>query len=183
IFVVMLASGYVAHLLGMTVIVGGFMAGLAMPVRKPLFADMSHRLAELTGTILLPIFLAFSGLGTDFTRLSVAALGGLGLFLLGGIVSKWLGGAALARLGGMSWAEGNVLGVLMNCRGLLVLVVALEGVQANVISPVAQVGAVMMALITTAMTGPLFDRFMRSVPTDEPPTGDTRSALADTLTA
>jgi Kef-type K+ transport system membrane component KefB len=178
IIIMTLGSGYVAHLLGLTVIVGGFMAGLVLPARKPLFADMTSRLGEFTATILLPVFLAFSGLGTDFTMLSTAALGGLGLFLLGGIVGKWLGGAALARLGGLSWAEGNVLGVLMNCRGLLVLVVALEGVQANVISGVTQVGAVMMALITTAMTGPLFDRFIRSVPADEPQRGAGTAALA-----
>lgn len=178
---VALVSGWAAHQLGLTVIVGGFMAGLVLPARERLFADMSARLAELTGTILLPVFLAFSGLGTDFTALSTAALGGLGLFLLAGIVGKWLGGAALARLGGLSWAEGNVLGVLMNCRGLLPLVVALEGVQANVISGVAQVGAVMMALITTAMTGPLFNRFMRSVQTEETYPGD--EALAGSRTA
>ena len=168
IFIVMFASGYVAHLLGLTVIVGGFMAGLILPVRKPLFADMDGHVGELSRTILLPIFLAFSGLGTDFTKLSMAALGGLALFLAAGIAGKWAGGAAFARLGGLSWREGNVLGVLMNCRGLLVLVVALEGVQAGVITGVAQVGAVMMALITTAMTGPLFDRFIKAVPTEQP---------------
>jgi Kef-type K+ transport system membrane component KefB len=172
-FIVTLASGYVAHLLGLTVIVGGFMAGLVMPVRKPLFADMSNRLAELTATILLPIFLAFSGLVTDFTKLSAAALGGIVLFLVAGIAGKWVGGTVLARAGGLSWAEGNVLGVLMNCRGLLVLVVALEGFQAGVITGVAQVAAVLMALITTAMTGPLFDRFIKAVPGEQPVAGRT----------
>jgi Kef-type K+ transport system membrane component KefB len=181
-FIVTLASGYVAHLLGLTVIVGGFMAGLVMPVRKPLFADMGARLAEFTGTILLPIFLAFSGLVTDFTSLSMAALGGIVLFLVAGIVSKWVGGAVLARAGGLSWAESNVLGVLMNCRGLLVLVVALEGVQAGVITGVAQLAAVLMALITTAMTGPLFDRFIQAVPSTEPlPTDTTADELSPIL--
>ncbi len=48
------------------------------------------------------------------------------------------------------------------------LVVALEGFQAGVIAEVAQVAAVLMALITTAMTGPLFDRFIKAVPTEQP---------------
>jgi Kef-type K+ transport system membrane component KefB len=164
VLILLFASGYVAHLTGLTVIVGGFMVGLVMPVRKAMFADMSARLAELTGTILLPIFLAVSGLATDFTRLPAAALGGLALFLFAGIVSKWAGGAVFARAGGMTWAEGNVLGILMNCRGLLVLVVSLVGVQSNVITPVMQLGGVLSALITTAMTGPLFDRFVERVP-------------------
>ncbi len=162
ILVVLFASGYVAHQIGINVIVGGFLAGMVLPARKGLFADMTARLAELTGTVLLPIFLAFSGLTTDFTQLSVAALGGIAVFLLAGIVGKWAGGAVFARAGGLSWAEGNVLGILMNCRGLLVLVVALVGVQNGVITPVMQLGGVLMALITTAMTGPLFDRFIGS---------------------
>jgi Kef-type K+ transport system membrane component KefB len=164
IVIVTIASGYVAHQLGLTVIIGGFMAGIVLPERASLYDDMSERLAEITGTILLPIFLAFSGLATDFTLLTSDALLGIGLLLLAGIVGKWAGGAVLARLGGSTWAEGNVLGVLMNCRGLLVLVVALIGVQQGVITPVLQLGAVLMALITTAMTGPLFDRFVKRVP-------------------
>lgn len=164
VLVMLFASGYVAHLLGLTVIVGGFVAGLVLPARKPLYEAMTQRLGELTGTVLLPIFLAFSGLGTDFTKLSVGALAGIALFLVAGVVAKWGGGAVLARAGGLSWAEGNVLGILMNCRGLLVLVVALVGIQGGVITPVMQLGAVLMALITTAMTGPLFDRFAARLP-------------------
>jgi len=90
-------------------------------------------------------------------------------------VAKWAGGAAFARIGGFSWAEGNVLGILMNCRGLLVLVVALVGVQNRVITPVMQLGAVLMALITTAMTGPLFDTFSRRLA--EPPTPSAPTAV------
>lgn len=159
IFMVLLASSYVAHQLGINVIVGGFIAGMVLPARAPMFAAMSERLSEVTGTVLLPVFLAFSGLGTDFTKLSAAALPGLAVFLVAGIVSKWAGGAVFARVGGLSWQEGNVLGILMNCRGLLVLVVSLVGVQQGVITPVMQLGGVLMALITTAMTGPLFDKF------------------------
>ncbi len=163
-FVVLFGSGLAAHLLGLTVIVGGFMAGIVMPVRERLSSDMSQRLSQLTASVLLPIFLAFSGLSTDFTRLSRDAIGGLLLLVLAGIVAKWAGGAVFGRLGGLTWVEGNALGVLMNCRGLLVLVVGLVGVQNGVITPVLQLGAVLMALITTAMTGPLFDRFAKRLP-------------------
>jgi Kef-type K+ transport system membrane component KefB len=164
IVIVVFLSGYMAHLLGLTVIVGGFVAGLVLPVRKPLFAEMNDRLGELTRTVMLPIFLAFSGLVTDFTRLPKTAVGGLALILIVAIVSKWAGGAVFARLGGLSWPEGNVIGVLMNCRGLLVLVVALVGLSNNVITPVLQLGAVLIALITTTMTGPLFDVMIRKIP-------------------
>ncbi len=163
IFLVITASGLVAHLLGLTVIVGGFMAGAVLPIRKPLFSIFDSRLGDLTSAILLPIFLAVSGLATDFRQLTGEAIPGLLVLIVAGIVSKWVGGAAMARAGGLTWSEGNVIGVLMNCRGLLVLVVALVGVRAGIITPVMQLGAVLMALITTTMTGPLFDATLRRV--------------------
>lgn len=168
-FITLTASGVFAELLGLTVMVGGFVAGLVLPARKQLFADVENRVGELTGTILLPIFLAFSGLGTDFTQLSGAAFSGLAILLIAAIGAKWAGGAVFARLSGLSWAEGNVLGILMNCRGLMVLVVALVGVQNGVITPVMQLGGVLIALITTAMTGPLFDRYIGSIPESHDP--------------
>ena len=168
IIILLFASAYVAHKLGINVIVGGFLAGAVLPARQQLFRDMAARLSDFTAIILLPIFLAFSGLATDFTRLGLAFLGGIAIFLVAGIVGKWAGGALFARLGGLSWAEGNVIGILMNCRGLLVLVVALIAFNQNVISAPLQVGGVLMALVTTAMTGPLFDAFIRKVPGAEP---------------
>ncbi|MBI2169758.1 MAG: cation:proton antiporter [Actinobacteria bacterium] len=164
IVILMTVSAYVADRLGVNVIVGGFLAGAILPARAQLFKVLSAHMSELTGTILLPVFLAFSGLNTDFTKLGVGAMGGLTLFVAAGIVGKWLGGAVAARAGGLSWAEGNAVGILMNCRGLLVLVVALIAFQGGAISPVMQVGGVLMALITTAMTGPLFDVALKRLP-------------------
>ncbi len=164
ILVLVLASSYVAHKIGINVIVGAFLAGAVLPARKELFRDLSSHLAELTGTFLLPIFLAFSGLNTDFTTLGAAFVVGLSIVVVAGIAGKWLGAAVFARAGGLSWAEGNVLGVLMNCRGLLVLVVGLIGFQQGIISAQMQVAGVVMALVTTAMTGPLFDAFSRRLP-------------------
>jgi Kef-type K+ transport system membrane component KefB len=159
-FIVLFASAFVAHRLGINVIVGGFLAGIAMPAKERLFKDMSVRLADITAIVLLPVFLAFSGLATDFTALQGGDVPLLARFVVAGIVGKWAGGAVFARAGGLTWAEGNVLGILMNCRGLLVLVVALVGFQAGVISGPMQIGGVLMALVTTIMTGPLFDRFL-----------------------
>jgi Kef-type K+ transport system membrane component KefB len=173
VLIVLFLSAYAAHQIGINVIVGGFLAGAVMPARKELFREMASRLADLTAIILLPIFLAFSGLNTDFTQLRAGQLAGIGLFLGAGVIGKWLGSAVFARAAGMSWAEGNVLGILMNCRGLLVLVVALIGFNQGVLSAPMQVGGVVMALVTTMMTGPLFDRFGPSVAPTGPPPPDT----------
>jgi Kef-type K+ transport system membrane component KefB len=171
IMVLVFVSAGVAHVLGLTVIVGGFLAGVVLPVRGPLIRDMTVELFDLVAVVLLPIFLAFSGLQTDFTRLQAAALPGIAIFLLAGILTKWGGGAIVGRAAGLSWREGNVLGVLLNCRGLLVLVVGLIAVQQNVITGSLQIGAVVMALVTTAMTGPLFDIAQRDLarPVSAPP--------------
>ncbi len=160
IFVLVFASSYVADRIGINVIPGAFLAGAILPARELIFQEMRAKLRDLTVVVLLPVFLAFSGLNTDFTTLGVAYMGGIALFLVAGVVGKWVGGAVSARAAGLSWAEGNLLGVLMNCRGLLILVAALIALQSNVISPALQTGAVLMALITTAMTGPLFDAFL-----------------------
>ncbi|HEX2297938.1 MAG TPA: cation:proton antiporter, partial [Pseudonocardiaceae bacterium] len=164
VLLLVLASGLAAHLAGLTVIVGGFIAGLVLPEHAELSEALDGGMGELTRSVLLPVFLAFSGLQTDLTAVPAAALGGLTLLLLGGMVSKWAGGTVLARASGLSWAESNVLGILMNCPGVIVLVVALVGLQNGLITPVLQAGAVLVALITTMMTGPLLTRFLPGLP-------------------
>ena len=176
------ASAYAANQIGINVIVGAFLAGAVLPARQGLFREMSRRLADVTAVILLPIFLAFSGLNTDFTKLRASHIPAILLFLLAGIAGKWAGSAVFAKMGGLSWAEGNVLGVLMNCRGLLVLVVALIALNQGVITPPMQVAGVVMALVTTMMTGPLVDRFAGSLaggpPAVGPPSDDLTRILA-----
>lgn len=174
---VALASGYVADRVGINVIVGGFMAGLAIPEPRPaLWRELTQRLGDFTAVILLPIFLAFSGLNTDFTVLGVGAIGGIVALLVAAIVGKLVGGAVGAKLGGLTWAEGTVLGVLMNCRGLLVLVAALVAFDAGAITPTLQVGGVVVALVTTAMTGPLFDATIKKVDAPSEPEAESQPA-------
>jgi Kef-type K+ transport system membrane component KefB len=164
VLVLVLASGLAAHVLGLTVIVGGFLAGLVLPAQAAVRCSVEQRLGELTRSVLLPVFLAFSGLHTDLVAVPVAAYGSLALLLISGMVSKWGGGAVLARASGLSWAESNVVGIMMNCPGVIVLVVALVGVQNGLITPALQAGVVMVALIATVLTGPLLDAFLSRLP-------------------
>lgn len=153
-----LVSGRLAVDAGLGVIVGGFIAGVVIPARTSVAPVVTGRLSDLVGTFLLPVFLATSGLVTDLTTLRPAVVPGLALFLVVAVASKWLVGTGVARLVGLPGHEANALGVLMNCRGLLVLVVGVAALDAGVITPQMQVGSVLMALVTTAMTGPLFTR-------------------------
>ncbi|MDH4074817.1 MAG: cation:proton antiporter [Acidimicrobiia bacterium] len=166
--VVALGSAYAADRIGIHVIVGGFVAGAVLPARGIIHRELAARLADITNVILLPIFLAFSGLRTDFTTLRGQHIVGLVLVLVVGILTKWAAGAAAARIGGLSWNEGLVLGALMNCRGLLVLVVGILAVDSGIFTPQMQLAGVVMALVTTAMTGPLVDRSVAAVGTPAP---------------
>jgi Kef-type K+ transport system membrane component KefB len=163
-----MASSWIAHILGINVIVGGFLAGAVLPARKGLVGDMTAELFDVTAVVLLPMFLAFSGLATDFTLLSASAIPGILIFLVAGIAGKWGAGAVFGKVGGLKWPEANAIGILMNCRGLLVLVVGIVALQAEVITPVMHVAGVLMALITTAMTGPLFDMVSKKFDTPAP---------------
>ncbi|MDQ3905793.1 MAG: cation:proton antiporter [Actinomycetota bacterium] len=160
VLVLLLSSGLAAHLAGLTVIVGGFLAGLILPAQTAVHCALEQRLGELTRSVLLPIFLAFSGLQTDLTAVPITAYGALLLLLACAMVSKWGGGAVLARASGLSWPESNVLGILMNCPGMIVLVIALVGIQHSLITPAMQAGIVLVALASTVMTGPLLRTFL-----------------------
>ncbi|MGA1074698.1 MAG: cation:proton antiporter, partial [Ilumatobacteraceae bacterium] len=141
---------------GLGVIVGGFVAGLVLPARELLSPVIARRLGDLVTAVLLPVFLAVSGLATDLTTLGFAWLPGLALLLVAAVLSKWLVGAAVARLVGLGTRDANALGILLNCRGLLVLVVGVIGLEEGIITPQLQVGSVLVALVTTAMTSPMF---------------------------
>ncbi|MGY1605120.1 cation:proton antiporter [Geodermatophilus sp. SYSU D00815] len=164
VLVVVVLSAYAADRIGIHALIGGFVAGLVIPRHADITAALMTKLSDVAVTFLLPVFLAYSGLRTDFTTLGWAWLPGILLFVVVAIVAKWGGGIVSGRLGGLSWSEANGLGVLMNCRGLMVLVAALVALNAGVISPQMQTGAVVMALVTTAMTGPLVDRFLPRPP-------------------
>lgn len=162
------ASGWLAVEAGLGVIVGGFLAGVVLPNREVLAPVLSARLGDLVGAVLLPVFLATSGLITDLGALGIGSLPGLALVLIAAVLSKVVVGWGAARLVGIPDHEARALGALMNCRGLLVLVVGMAAYDAGIITAQMQVGSVLVALVTTAMTGPLVARWLSggpSVPT------------------
>jgi Kef-type K+ transport system membrane component KefB len=141
-------------------LVGGFLFGLAVPARPGLARAVIQRLEPAVLLLFLPVFLTVSGLRTDLTLFSGSLIGGTLLFLALMIVGKWLAGYVAGRTTGLADREAHAIGVLLNCRGLLILVVALIGLQLNVITPKMQLVFVIGALVTTMMTGPLVDVFL-----------------------
>src|SRR6188474_3630521 len=113
--------------------------------------------------MLLPLFFAFTGLRTQIALVDdVSSLGMCLAIIVLATAGKFGGSAIAARFTGMSWSNSLVLGALMNTRGLMELIVLNVGYNLGVISPEIFTALVLMALVTTAMTGPLVDLVQRS---------------------
>ena len=113
-------------------------------------------------TYLLPIFFAFSGLRTSVNLIAGPELWGqTALILAVAIGGKGVGSAFSARAMGATWADASLLGVLMNTRGLVELVVLNIGFDLGILSPVLFSMMVVMALTTTLATSPIVSRLKR----------------------
>lgn len=159
--VLMFASALAAELIGIHAIFGAFLAGVAMSARSELRHMIRERLETFSSTFLLPLFFAFTGLRTQLALLhdwqSWLLCAGI---ILVAIAGKLGGSMLAARWAGMRWRDATALGVLMNTRGLMELVVLNIGYDLGVISARIFAMLVLMALVTTFMTGPLISRLL-----------------------
>ena len=160
-------TGLAADRIGIHSLNGGFLFGAAVPQVAGLGKAVIDRLQQFVVVFLIPIFLAVSGLQTDLTVLGTEHIVGILVFVAAMIAGKWFVGAGAAKAVGLNWQESNAIGVLMNCRGLMILVVALVGKQAGVITDPMQGAFVIGAIVTTLMTGPLVDVFLPAEEVEE----------------
>jgi Kef-type K+ transport system membrane component KefB len=160
--IVMLFSACMTEIIGIHALFGAFLAGTIMPDHSKLKHDLEMKLEDVSLVVFLPIFFAFNGLRTQIGLLNSVNLWILcGVVILLAVVGK-LGGAALSsRFMGQSWFDSITLGVLMNTRGLMELVVLNIGYDLGILSPEIFAIMVIMALVTTFMTGPLLDLTLR----------------------
>lgn len=148
------ASSMASRELGLSVVVGAFLAGLVAPRGRPALEAGVERLRTPVVVVLLPIFLAVSGLQTDLRLLHGGALAGVGGLLVAAVLAKVVPVTIAARLGGERPSEALRLGVLLNCRGLLVLVASLALLEQQLVTPTVQVASVVVAVTTTLATAP-----------------------------
>jgi Kef-type K+ transport system membrane component KefB len=138
---------------------GAFLFGACLPRDDRLLHALAGRLEPLSVVVLMPLFFALAGLGTTAGAFSGAGMGALALILAVAVVGKLVGGAAGARLAGYSWRDSLSTGALMNARGLMELIVMKVGLDTGLIGPELFTMLLLMALVTTAMTGPLLTLF------------------------
>ncbi len=156
----LLASAWTTEWLGIHALFGAFLFGAMMPKSSGLVQDLTQKLEDVTVVFLLPLFFAYTGLRTSIGLLSGVELWlDCGLILLTAIAGKLGGSTLAARATGLSWSEAGALGILMNTRGLMELVILTIGLDLGVISPALFAMMVLMALVTTFMTSPMLEWF------------------------
>ena len=158
ILLVALASAWTTEWLGIHALFGAFLAGAVCPKGEAFVRALTEKLEDLTVVLLLPLFFAFTGLRTRIGLVEGAGMWAFcGLIVLVAVAGKWGGSSLAARATGMRWREAGALGVLMNTRGLMELVILNIGLDIGVISPALFAMMVLMALVTTFMTSPLLE--------------------------
>src|SRR6185503_10553284 len=149
-------SAWLTELMGIHALFGAFLFGAILPRQGGLARALVEKLEDLVIIALVPLFFAYSGVRTQVGLLDSAHDWAVcGLILLVATLGKAGGGALAARLAGLSWREAGALGVLMNTRGLMGIIVLNIGLDLGVISSALFSMMIIMALVTTVVATPL----------------------------
>ncbi len=171
-FLVLLISSYLTEIIGIHALFGAFMAGVIMPDNTKFRNIFIEKIEDIALVLLLPLFFVFTGLRTEIGLLNDVYLWQItGLIILVAVVGKFLGSALAAKFVGQNWQDSLTIGALMNTRGLMELVVLNIGYDLGVLTPKIFAMMVIMALLTTFMTGPALDIinwFFKSKPANIP---------------
>jgi Kef-type K+ transport system membrane component KefB len=154
-------SAWATASLGLHPIFGAFVAGLAMPGQEDGPDADVLRAMEQAGGLLLPLFFVVTGLTTNIGSLNGTAFALLGVIVACAVLGKIGPGYAIARLTGLPQRESAMIGVLVNTRGLTELIALNVGLSAGIIHPELFTILVLMAVITTIITGPLISVLSR----------------------
>jgi Kef-type K+ transport system membrane component KefB len=153
----MALAAWVTDTLGFHVVFGAFVMGAAMP-RGVVVRGFVARVEPFTVAVLLPLFFTYSGLNTQMGLLATMDLALVVLaVLIAAIIGKWGACYLAARWSGIAHREALGIGALMNARGLMELIIIDIGLEHGVITPGLFSALMVMAIVTTLMTSPLFD--------------------------
>ena len=157
-FLVLLMSSYATEVIGIHALFGAFMAGAIMPDVPKFRTIFIEKVEDVALILLLPLFFVFTGLKTEIGLLNDPYLWKVtGFIILVAVVGKFIGSALAAKFVGQSWRDSLTIGALMNTRGLMELIVLNIGLELKVLTPEVFTMMVIMALVTTFMTGPALD--------------------------
>jgi Kef-type K+ transport system membrane component KefB len=159
VLVFVFAAALATEAIGIHALFGAFLAGVVMPSNSRLRGFLRERLETFSAVFLLPLFFALTGLRTQVGLLDSWPDWLTCAALIAVAIAGKLGGSMLAaRWTGMGWREAFAVGALMNTRGLVELIVLNIGYDLGILSPRIFTMMVLMALVTTFMTGPILSR-------------------------
>jgi len=158
VFVVLFFSSYVTEVIGIHPLVGAFMAGVIMPQNINFKKIITEKIEDISLVLLLPLFFVFTGLRTQINLLNnshlwVVAAGVISIAVAG----KFIGASLSSKLLKHSWKDSLSMGVLMNSRGLMELIILNIGYDLGIFGKEIFTILVLMALFTTFMTNPLLE--------------------------
>lgn len=155
VLIFVLLSALTTELIGIHALFGAFLAGAIMPADRHFREVFIERVEYVSLLVLLPLFFTFTGLRTQIGLLNQPALWGTAALVIGAAILGKLGGSVIAaRVARQGWAESFRVGILMNTRGLMELIVLNIGYDLGILSVEMFTMLVLMALVTTYMTGP-----------------------------
>jgi Kef-type K+ transport system membrane component KefB len=157
-FLTLILSSYATNIIGIHALFGAFMTGVIMPDISKFRTIFIEKVEDVSVILLLPLFFVFTGLRTEIGLINDPYMWKVtGFIILVAVVGKFFGSALAAKFVGQNWRDSLTIGALMNTRGLMELVVLNIGLDLKVITPEVFTMMVIMALVTTFMTGPALD--------------------------
>ena len=154
-FLTLILSSYATNIIGIHALFGAFMTGVIMPDISKFRSIFIEKVEDVSVILLLPLFFVFTGLRTQIGLINDPYMWQVtGFIILVAVVGKFFGSALAAKFVGQSWKDSLTIGALMNTRGLMELVVLNIGLDLKVLTPQVFTMMVIMALVTTFMTGP-----------------------------
>ncbi len=157
-FLTLIMSSYATEVIGIHALFGAFMTGAIMPDIIKFRNIFIEKVEDVAVILLLPLFFVFTGLRTQIGLINDPYLWKItGFIILVAVVGKFVGSALAAKFVGQSWKDSLTIGALMNTRGLMELVVLNIGYDLGVLTSEIFTMMVIMALVTTFMTGPALD--------------------------
>lgn len=158
IFAILLFSSFLTEVIGIHALFGAFLAGVIIPNELNFKSIIAEKIEDLSLILLLPLFFVFTGLRTQVGLINhPEELMMCAVIIALAVAGKFSGSLLAARYLKLPWKNALSLGVLMNTRGLMELVVVNIGYDLGVIGPEIFAMLVIMAMVTTFMTGPLME--------------------------
>ncbi|KAJ1951441.1 K(+)/H(+) antiporter [Linderina macrospora] len=154
-FFLVLVSAYFTDIIGIHAIFGGFIIGVIVPHDGGFAIRVTEKIEDMVQIFFLPIYFALSGLNTNLSDLNDGKTWGLLILIcFVAFFGKIVGCTLAAKWSKFSWRESLTIGFLMNCKGLVELIVLNIGLQAGVINTRIFTMMVVKALVTTFVTTP-----------------------------